>query len=192
VVVVLALAGLSACRTKAGAAAFVGGHRITDSDVNKFLTVKSTPYTNQSGTEVRPRSVVLATLIQEQLLEKALTANGGAPTDAELGTLKASVLQGATDEQLTTQITGSNFKAAFEPLYIRSQELFGLFGQRTKAQSSQELVAGLDKIGIRVQVSSRYGTWDSTQLALKNGLDPGLSGVLTLDPTTSAAPSPQP
>ena len=191
-VAVLALAGLSACRTKAGAAAFVGGHRITDGDITRYLTVKSTPYPNQQGAEVRPKSLVLATLIQEKLFEKALAVKGPPATNAELDKLKSDVLQGATEAQLTTEITSSNFTASFEAQYLRSRELFGLFGQRSGATTSDEVVANLNKLGIRVQVSPRYGAWNGPQLALDNGVDPALSSVLSLEPTATPSPSPSP
>jgi len=189
-VAVLTLIGLSGCRTKVGSAAFVGGDRITDGDVGKYLTVKSTPYSNQRGNEVRPRSLVLGVLIQEQLFEKALAANGVAATDAELDKVKDDVLRGVSEEQLTSEITKSNFTGSFEPLYLRSQELFVLFGQRAGARSAEDVVAALNKVGIRVQVSPRYGTWNGSHLSLENGLDPGLSSVLTLESTAAPTPAP--
>jgi hypothetical protein len=189
---VLVLAGLSACDTKAGAAAFVGGDRISDGDVSRFLTAKSTPYRNNAQAEVRPKSLVLATLIQQRLLEHGLAAKGGAPTDAELDAFKTGVLQGLSDDQLTAEITGSNYTAAFEAAFVRAQEMFALLGQRVGATTGGEVIAALDQMNVPVRVSARYGTWDGSQLALRNGVDPELSPVLTLEPTTPAAAAPQP
>jgi hypothetical protein len=189
----LALCGLAACGggTKAGAAAFVGGTRITDADVNRYLTVQSTPYSNGQGQEIRPRVVVLQTLILQELLSKALAASGGPPSQSELDRVHDSVLQGATEEQLTSQITKSNFTASFEPVYLRTQELFAVLGERLHATSADEVIASVNKHDIGVQVSPRYGTWDTKQLGLQGeALAPGLSGVLTTGSTTSAPPSP--
>jgi len=190
----LALCGLAACGggTKAGAAAFVGGTRITDGDVNRYLTVQSTPYSNGQGQEIRPRVVVLQTLILQQLLEKALAANGGPPSQAELDKVREGVLQGATEEQLTAQITKSNFTESFEPVYLRTQELFAIYGLRARATSADEVITSVNNRDIGVQVSPRYGTWDAKQFALQGeALAPGLSGVLTTGaaPTTGATPS---
>jgi hypothetical protein len=183
----LALCGLAACSTKAGAAAFVGGTRISDADVNQYLTVQSTPYSNGQGSEVRPRVVVLQTLIAQQLLDKALAADGGPPSQEELDQVRDSVLQGATDEQLTAQITKSNFTASFEPVYVRTQELFAVYGERSHATSADAVIESVNKHNIGVQVSPRYGTWDAEQFGLQgDALATGLSGVLTTG--TSSAP----
>lgn len=194
--VLLALAGLSACRTKTGAAAFVGGDRITDGDVGKYLTVKSAPYTvaadpnsGQPASEVRPKTLVLSYLIKQRLFEKAVAANGGPATQAELDAARDQVLQGATDEQLAQQMADDNYKKSFEPVYLKTQELLGVFAQRAKAQTIQDLANNLHKLGIGVTVSARYGTWNATELTLQNGLDPDLSGVLTLDSTAPAPPA---
>lgn len=177
----LAVCGLAACDTKAGAAAFVGGTRISDADVNRYLTVKSTPYSNGQGQEVRPRVIVLQTLIAERVLEKALAANGGPASQTELDQLRASVLQGATEEQLTSEITKSNFTASFEPVYVRTQELFGVYGQRTNATSAEAVITSVNKHDIGVQVSPRYGSWDASQFGLQGeGVASGLTSVLTL------------
>jgi hypothetical protein len=188
----LALCGVAACgNSKPGAAAFVGGTRITDGDVNRYLTVQSTPYSNGQGQEIRPKVVVLQTLILQQLLEKALAANGGPPSQAELDKVRDSVLQGATEEQLTSQITKSNFTPSFEQAYLRAQELFAIYGQRTRATSADEVIASVNERDIGVQVSPRYGTWDAKQFALQaEALAPGLTSVLTTGSTTSAPPSP--
>ena len=187
--VALALCGLAACGgTKAGAAAFVGGTRITDGDVNRYLTVQSTPYSNGQGQEIRPRVVVLQTLILQQLLEKALAANGGPPSQAELDKVREGVLQGATEEQLTAQITKSNFTESFEPVYLRTQELFAIYGLRARATSADEVITSVNNRDIGVQVSPRYGTWDAKQFALQGeALAPGLSGVLTTGATPSGS-----
>jgi hypothetical protein len=187
----LALCGLAACGTKAGAAAFVGGTRISDADVNQYLTVQATPYSNGQGQEIRPRVVVLQTLILQELLQQALAKSGGPATDSELAQVRDSVLQGATEEQLTSQITKSNFDASFEPVYLRTQELFAVLGERAHATSADEVIAAVNKHNIGVQVSPRYGTWDSKQFGLQgDALAPGLSAVLTTGSTGSAPPTP--
>ena len=183
----LALGGLAACgNSKAGAAAFVGGTRISDADVNRYLTVRSTPYSSGQGQEIRPRVVVLQTLILQQLLSKALVASGGPASQSELDQVHDSVLQGATEEQLTSEITKSNFTASFEPVYLRTQELFAVYGERARATSADAAINSINKRGIGVQVSPRYGTWDASQFGLRgDAIASGLSGVLT---TGTASP----
>lgn len=145
------------------------------------MTPQSTPYSNSNGQEVRPRVVVLQTLILERLLDKALATNGGPASQAELDRVRDSVLQGTTEEQLTSEITKSNFTAAFEPIYVRTQELIGVYGARTHATSADAIIASVNKHNIGVQVSPRYGTWDASQLALSGeGVASGLTGVLTI------------
>jgi hypothetical protein len=130
---------------------------------------------------------VLQTLIAQQVLEQALAANGGAASQAELDQLRDSVLQGSTEAQLTSEITKSNFTASFEPVYVRTQELFGVYGKRTNATSSDEVIASVNKHDIGVQVSPRYGTWDASQFGLQGaGVASGLTSVLTIG---SASPS---
>ena len=180
-VAALALCGLAACSSKAGAAAFVGGTRISDADVNRYLTVRSTPYSNGQGQQVLPRVVVLQTLIAQQVLEKALAANGGPASQSELDQLHDSVLQGATEEQLTSQITKSNFTASFEPVYVRTQELFGVYAKRANATSADAVITSVNKHNIGVQVSPRYGSWDASQFGLQGeGVASGLTSVLTI------------
>ena len=174
VVAVLALAGLSACDTKAGAAAVVGGERIDEADVTKYLTTNAVPYKNSSGTEVRPKSFVLQTLIRERMFTKALAEHGGPATSSELAGIKPGVLQGSTDEQVTSQITKTGYDASFEPLLIRATELVGLFAQRLGAQSDQDILTALDKLHLNVQVNPRYGRWTPAQLRLaeRRGIKP--------------------
>ena len=43
-VAAVAVLGLTGCDSKIGTAAVVGGHRVSDSDVSQYLTVKAKPF----------------------------------------------------------------------------------------------------------------------------------------------------
>ncbi len=85
-IALLAVATLSACQTKAGAAAFVGKTRISETTVNRYLTRDATITTDPStGAADNPKSDVLTTLIRTALIDQVFrTLPGNHPTAGEL------------------------------------------------------------------------------------------------------------
>jgi hypothetical protein len=176
----VAVAGLAGCRTNVGTAASVGGHRITESSVNDYITPAGADpslaaQASQSNQSASPRSQVLQYLIQEQLFEKTLASVGQHPTAGQL----AGYHDAAASLLLQTQLTGSNLdkaikqglprsgvKASFVAKYLRVQELeYALIKSRKLTQFPQ-LTALIKKAKVPVSVSARYGTWAPSSLSL--------------------------
>ena len=100
----LAVVGLAGCDSKIGTAAVTGGHKVTDSDVTRYLTAKAKPFSVQSSTgaaqTIVPRSYVLTAIIREQLFTKTLAATkGGLPSESDLTSAQQQLTQGATQAQ---------------------------------------------------------------------------------------------
>jgi hypothetical protein len=157
----LVVAGLSACDSNAGTAAVVDGHRITSSDVSKYVQPNAQPFDTQSG-KVVPRGLVLNTLIAQRLYEKALRENGGPPSAAQLTKARTTVLQGGAESDLTKQIVASGFKANFEPVYVRTQALEQVLEERAQKGADTKQIA--KSLSAHVKVSPEYGTWGQNGL----------------------------
>ena len=91
VVAVLACAGLSACRTKVGLAATADGHRITESQVNAYVTRNAQPVQVQdassgASTQMAPRTYALQTVrrISDVLALRSRLAEALPAQDASL------------------------------------------------------------------------------------------------------------
>ena len=188
----LAVAGLTACDTKVGVAAVVGGHRISDADVQKYLTTQAAPFQvpSQSGTQVTivPRSFVLQTLIEERLFTAALVATqGGPPSSKDLDTAKQAVTQGQTAAQVRQGFTKFGFTGAFADVVVHRSELEEILAARVGATSDfTPLIAEVAKLNIPVSVSARYGSWDAQSLGMQTGPTAGVPGFVTLHPSPAS------
>lgn len=168
---VIVTAGLSGCQNKVGLAASVGGHRISESDVGKYLTVKAVPFTvqGQSGsTTIVPKVYALQALIVNELFDKALAdTKGGAPSKAELAAATNSVTSGASEAQQSAQYTKYGFAKNFAQLDIRGSALEGILAQRVGATTTAApILAEIAKLKIPISVSGRYGAWDPKTLSI--------------------------
>jgi hypothetical protein len=203
--VALCTTGLAGCRTNVGTAASVGGVRISESDVNNYVTVKGADPSlvasaRKQGQDVSPKSEVLQYLIQERLFRKVLAAHGGVPN---AGTLAANQ-NAATTLLFQTQLTGSALKKAlvsgltrsgvrptFAQRYLTVQTLEYTLIKRQQLSQFAQLAALVNKSGARVSVSPRYGKWDTANLQLNR--TNAVPAFLKLQPTpgaTSSAASP--
>lgn len=193
--VLLALAGLSACRTKTGAAAFVDGHRISQGDVSRYLLVGYTaPSTapGQQPTEA-PRVFALDTMIETRLLTALLGRSlGGVPTASDLNGLHDEALsvqlqlqaQGsAADQQVQAALVKTGVKGDFVSTFLHNLELKQAVIDKIHAQSQSDIAAAIKKLGIRVSVNERYGTWSADNGALTESTP----DYLKLGPDTPAA-----
>ena len=107
-VMALALGGLTACDSKVGQAAIVGGHRISESDLGKFLSPagpspSALSAAANAGQGLYPKTEVVQFLVQQELFTQALAKNGGVPSKGELATLHDQ----AAATFLGTQLTGA-------------------------------------------------------------------------------------
>jgi hypothetical protein len=199
----LAVAGLAACRTNVGNAATIDGYRISESDVNNYLTPAGpdpsvVAKAKAAGQEVAsPRSEVMQFLVQEQVFRSTLASLGPVPTAAQLAALHdeaASVLLQTTltgdalDKALKDGLPTSGISAKFAPVYLRVQELeYSLIKSQHLTQLTQ-LVALVKKAGVKVSVSPRYGTWDPKTLALDGKAV--VPSYLTVQPTPGGSATP--
>ena len=169
-------AGLTACQVRVGAAAFVGTTKIGESTVQTYLTPSATtvqqqdPSTGQTST-LNPKTLVLSSLITQDLFTRALAASpGGPPTSAELSVAHSDVLQqllqGSDEATFAQGIAKYGFKASFAPLYVHANELEDVLGRRLKAQSAADLTNAIAALHLQVDVSPRYGSWDASQLSI--------------------------
>ena len=200
VVALLAASGLAACRTKAGAAAVVDGHRISQSDVNKYIDAGYVPASPSPGAQQQqaPRVIVLDTLIESRLMSRLLRSLGSVPSDGDLRSLHDeaySVQLGAqqtgadADAALNSALTKAGLKASFTDAFVQNLELKQAVIDKIKAQRQADINAAIAKLGVNVSVSGRYGTWSAEQGSLVDYVPP--AGVQLGTPTpSSSVPAP--
>jgi hypothetical protein len=184
------MAGLSGCRTNVGTAATVDGHRITESDVNAYLTPKSQPVTQGSGSggttrQIAPRSFVLAQLINERLgfkiLEKipAISSLTSAQVDAKL----KQDIAGRTVKSVAEGLGLKGYTTSFYKIVLRVQEISSVLSN-AQQNGGVDLSKIVTTLHFPVTISARYGKWDKATLALDaNTLVPS---YLTVQPGSAA------
>jgi hypothetical protein len=199
-VALLAVGGLAGCQTKAGAAAVVGGHRISESDVNRYIDVgfvQPSPSSSAQQTQA-PRVIVLNTLIEARLMSTLLESLHALPSDGELRKLhdEAFAVQlGAqqtgtqADDLLRSALTKSGLEASFADVFVQGLELKQAVIDKIKAQKQSDIADAVAKLGVSVSVSGRYGDWSAAQASLVGYTPP--AGVQLGTPTpSSSAPAP--
>lgn len=173
----LALTGLAACGTKAGAAAFVGGERISQSDVNGYLLpgFTASPATSSGQQQEPPRVFTLDTLITDRLMSTLLDSLGGVPSDAQLAAMhdKALAVQyqlqqtgAAADATVRDALTRIGVRASFVQPFLRAAELRQAVIDKIKATQPSDIAAAVKQHGIDVRVNGRFGTWSADQVSL--------------------------
>jgi hypothetical protein len=202
VVAVLAVAGLAGCRTNVGTAATVGGHRITESDVNGYIT--PTGVSSSAAAQARsqrqavpsPRSLVLQFLIQQQLFEQTLKHLGIAYSEGSLAgshdkaaqlLLQTSLGGAALDAAIEKQLPSSGVQKSFRAVFLRVEELEYLLIQRRQLSQLSELVALVKAAKVSVSVSARYGTWQPNKLILDG--TPAVPSYLTVQNAAAGQPA---
>jgi hypothetical protein len=191
-VAALAVAGLSACRTNVGAAATIDGHRISESDVAKYLTSKAegVPQQDANGanTTIPARSWVLRTLLNERLYGKLLAASpNGTPAAGAIADAKEQLLQGSSEEAVAKQYAEHGYQRAFGAVYLREAALEQIL--RTEIQNGLDVTKILDKLKLSIHVNPRYGQWNSKTYELSTAPGAGLPDFLKLTSSTAAAPA---
>jgi len=194
VAVVLATTLLAGCKSNVGAAARVDGTRISESDVNQYVSPKgvaSDVAAQANGQQPAPRSQILHYLVQAQLFEHVLAHFGIHPTDGQLEaqhdaaaqTLLQTQLAGADlDRTLDRQLPRAGIRSSFRSRFLRTLELEYLIIRDRKLTQFSQLLAVVQQARVKVSVSPRYGTWDAKNLQL-NG-QPPLPSFVTQQPVT--------
>lgn len=170
----LAVTGLGGCKTNVGTAAVIDGHRITESDVNRYLTADARPVSQQdpaSGAtvQVSPRSFVVSELINEQLGVKILQAIPSSRdiTAAQLEAKLHDDLAGKSETQVAEQLGLHGYTTAFYHVILRVQEISGVL--RNAQANGVDVSAAFAKISFPVSVSPRYGRWNAKELRFSSG-----------------------
>jgi hypothetical protein len=189
-VAALAVAGLGACRTNVGAAATIDGHRISESDVAKYLTSKAegVPQQDANGgnTTIPARSWVLRTLLNERLYGKLLAASpNGTPAAGEIADAKEQLLQGSSEDTVAKQYADHGYQRAFGAVYLRAAALEQIL--RTEIQNGLDVTRILDKLKLSIHVNPRYGQWNSKTYELSTAPGAGLPDFLKLTSGTATA-----
>jgi hypothetical protein len=182
-----AVTGLTACQTKVGLAAAVNKHRLTDSQLTDFVRAGSGPYTDQnSGSTVFPKAFALETWIDSALFTAAVEDKGAAPSAAELSSASSALLSNTTRSAVRKAYTGLGYSTKMGDLVIDANATLIVLLERTGASlqqasdavksgsANQQIVSAIQAAKPKVTVSSRYGTWDASQLRLSADPDSGL------------------
>src|SRR4051794_10501963 len=186
---VLAVTGLAGCKTNVGTAAVIDGHRVTESDVNQYLTPDAQPVSEQSsggGTvQISPRSFVVAQLINEKLGFKILQAipSVSKVTEAQLDAQLQNDLAGKSVTTVAEQLGLRGYTDAFYRIVLRIQEVSGVL--RNAQSNGVDVSAAFAKIKFPVTVSPRYGRWDPKGLQFSSGAT--VPGYLDVQPGATAA-----
>ena len=197
IAVAVAACGLTACDTKVGKAAIVDGHRISESQVVRYLTPEAAAVSVQTQTgatgTIAPPAYVLNTLIQERVFLRMLASTkAGRPSEGEIAKATRQALGAVTVAQAAQRNGIHGFTSAFDKLWVRVQ-ILGL-GLRQAAQQGVDVNALIGRLHFRVTVNPRYGRWDNKILALSDLAVAGVPDFLSLDGVSSApsaaAPAP--
>lgn len=180
----LAATTLAGCQTKVGTAAIVNGQKISESDLNSYLTPNAQPIQVSDTGSVSARTFVLETLVDSQLIKDALQrkdpaklGNDGGLNNA-LAAARDSALQGVSNDAIDKQADASGLKRKFTDAYVTNIELKYLVSQEFANDQ-----AGLQKAidGLKVTVNPRYGSWDAKNFALSDLSKSQLPSFLNFD-----------
>lgn len=181
-VLVLGCLGLVGCDSKAGTAAVVDGHRITEQELSRYVPPNAQPIPGQNGASTPAKNFVLQFLVRNEVFPLLLAASGSPVTEAQLAAGRAQALQGTTEQELTQQIVASGLSERFQPVVLRNRQLIAVLQTRltTDKQINDALAKIKDK---KVSINPRYGSWDLGSLSLKDLSKKQLPSVLSFDQT---------
>lgn len=186
----LAVVGLTACDSKVGQAAVVGGHRISEHEVSDYVTRQgpsAAALSTTTGT-FNPRVQVLNELVNEAVFEQMIESLGRTiPSDSVLASKYGARVaqQFGPTAQLVQKVKSLGLQGSFAHLLIRTSELSLIVTQGITTQAQFDSL--LAKYEPTVTVSSRYGVWHPKQLTIKDTGNAGTPGFVKLLPTTAPA-----
>ncbi|WP_375477141.1 hypothetical protein [uncultured Jatrophihabitans sp.] len=183
--VLLAVSGLTACRSNVGNAATIDGKRISETTLNNYVTANAKPVTvsDSSGSATfpaAPKTIVLQTLIDIQLYDKTLANTpAGVPTKAQLATATSALLKGQSPTAYLKQGRLLGFSRSFADEFVHRQVLFSKL--TTLQTDGVDVATAYRKASVSVTVSPRYGKWDpkGRSLLSSNQFD-GVPSFVTL------------
>ena len=182
---VLAVCGLSACRTNVGTAATINGHRVSENAVDDYITQAAQPIKSSDGSaSIAPKPFVVDILIERSVYPKILSAAGlASPTAGQLTTLRRQYLAGASTKSAVEKLGAVGYSAKMNTTIVDVQVYRTLLTDAQQRGTDFTKVVG--SLKFPVSVNPRYGTWDSKKLSFSADPSSGLPGFLTLQ--TSAA-----
>jgi hypothetical protein len=181
-VLALSCLGLVACDSKAGTAAIVNGHKITEKELSRYVPASAPPIPTGDGSTSTPaKTFVLQYLVRNEVFPLLLAAAGGSVTEAQLQAGKAEALGGSTEAELTRQITQAGLSERFEPVLLRNRQLLNVV--RAKLSTDKQVADALVKIKDKVSINPRYGSWDLNSLSVLGLGKKQLPSVLSFDQT---------
>ena len=180
-VLVLSCLGLVGCDSKAGTAAVVDGHRISEKELSRYIPANAKPISAGDGSSTPAKNFVLQFLVRNEVFPLLLAAAGAPVTDAQLEASRAQALEGITERELTEQIVSSGLSERFEPVVLRNRQLLALL--RAKLTTDKQIDDALAKIKDKVSINPRYGSWDLRSLSVQNLGKKQLPSVLSFDQT---------
>jgi hypothetical protein len=182
------VSGLTACRTNVGNAATINGQRVSESDVNDYVTGSAQPIKSSDGSaSIAPKPFVIDILIQKGLYRKLLVASpSGAPSTGQLSTLRRQYLAGSTAKAKVEGLGAVGYSAALDSAVVDVQVLGTLLNQ--EQQQGVDVSAIAAKTKYPVTVNPRYGTWNEKTLRFDAGTTSGVPAFLKLQSTSAALP----
>jgi hypothetical protein len=131
-------------------------------------------------------------------MSRLLGSLGSVPSDGDLHSLHDeaySVQLGAqqtgaeADAALNSALTKAGLKASFTDAFVQNLELKQAVIDKIKAQRQADINTAVAKLGVKVSVSGRYGTWSAEQGSLVDYVPP--AGVQLGTPApASSSPAP--
>jgi hypothetical protein len=200
---------LSACAPKTGAAAEVDGGRISATSINDPVHAASADdisalgYASVAEQKIGARTLVLQYLVEEKLFSAALDKMGVHPSAADLAEKHDDAIQvlyasrvtdtgSAGDQRLAASLKQNGVDADFASHVLRAAELEAVFADEagvdlidstSGAANASDIGPAVQKLGVKVSINPRYGTWSWDAL----GVDQvSLPGFLSLAPAAAA------
>lgn len=184
-VAVLALTGLTACKSNLGVAATVNGARIDDSQLAHQVTPSAKPVQISQTASLSPRAFALSVLIGNKILPD-IVAKGpsGGPGKTDLAEIRTRALGGKSTSAYATAQGVRGFTASFDKQVVT----YIVYLQVLRAYQANNInIPNLIRSAKpSVHVSPRYGAWDESSLLLSTAPNAGLPGFVTLQPTAGA------
>ncbi len=176
----------TACQTRIGEAASVGGQQIETSQLTA-VTGRSEAVLAKTGQAVAAdqkqtlQRAVLNLLVRDALLTKVGQTQGVTVTQDEVNRERATEAQTAGgDAALVQQSEQGGVSATDIDIVIRQQLLVSKLQAKTGTTDttafSNALTASAQKIGVRI--NPRFGSWDAKSLSI-NGTTPDLASTVT-------------
>jgi hypothetical protein len=201
----LAATLLTACHSNVGAAATVDGHRISESDVSKYLTANAHDLVanDSSGapTSTPARSFVLNALVRARVFQKVLEVTpNGAPSPADLAAAQQQFLTsqfGGTQQQFTDTVRRLGLKSSFADVYLRETAYEQILTNDFNAGVNVDQI--IKNAHPDVRINPRYGSWNATNFVVSTANNSGLPSFLRANarytapaaaPATPPSPAP--